>query len=204
MQYTDAIFQVLKQVKQGRTQLPAAFQPVADLILQQWQLQPLFITLEPATSPKGMALLHIYMNSWEECTVLRSAPQQALIADRLRETIPLPALYVGFDAFMPAATAAVMQRIPPAVISDLAKALDPAMWKLDWYNGAVTFFLHTEAERKEREAAGALDRWKDQLFALISDYDTEGLCERPALWATIDSKENFDTNYNSNWYYYYK
>lgn len=42
------------------------------------------------------------------------------------------------------------------------------------------------------------------LFDILKQYDIFKYFERRTFKISLDSKENFDKNYQSNWYYYYK
>lgn len=205
MQPTDPRYIAAKAVKQGKASMPARFQPIADFIFQQWQLKPLYIDLRPATAPNGTSILDVIMMNWEECRFFldNSAHQQLIIA-ALQAIDPQPKVYVNFDAFRSAALSELMERVPGGAISGLAPSLDPGLWKVATFYSSITFFMYTEEQKKQRQGDGSLDRWLAVIAPIIRQYDTEDIFALDGIYAQIDSKENFDTNYSGNWYYYYK
>jgi len=48
------------------------------------------------------------------------------------------------------------------------------------------------------------EAWAKNYFQLLKQYDEFGYFKEDDFFIYLNSKENFDTNYESNWYYYYK
>jgi hypothetical protein len=46
--------------------------------------------------------------------------------------------------------------------------------------------------------------YAEEYARLVEPYDEFGYLKQAGIAVYFDSKENFDTNYESNWYYYYK
>jgi len=60
-------------------------------------------------------------------------------------------------------------------------------------------------EQKEKIKNSAEFRLiEDKYFELLREYDEFSYWKRENFGIGIDSKQNFDDNYESNWYYYYK
>lgn len=66
------------------------------------------------------------------------------------------------------------------------------------------FFLYTDDQVKKYENSEESERWTDKYFDLLSKYDQFGYIKRDFFSIYLDSKENFDTNYESNWFYYFR
>ena len=49
---------------------------------------------------------------------------------------------------------------------------------------------------------GCRDTYADLYFALLQQRDEFGYLRRSRFAVEFDSKENFDSNYASNWFYY--
>ena len=47
------------------------------------------------------------------------------------------------------------------------------------------------------------DIWSEMYLDLLNRYDEFGFFTKENFHIKLDSKENFDNNFNSNWYYYY-
>lgn len=70
--------------------------------------------------------------------------------------------------------------------------------------GEPTFFLYTDEQVKHYENSDMRKEWANRYFDLLAPYDEFGYFTREKFNIFLDSKENFDTNYSGNWYYYYK
>jgi hypothetical protein len=85
-----------------------------------------------------------------------------------------------------------------------AKLNNQDLWEISRLSDTVTFFFYTDAQVKHYEAAGLRDAYAREYARLIEPHDEFGYFRRRGVLAYFDSKENFDSNYESNWYYYYK
>jgi len=85
-----------------------------------------------------------------------------------------------------------------------AKLANPDLWEISRCFDSVTFFFYTDAQVKRYEAEGFREKYSREYSLLIEPYDEFGYLRKRGVSASFDSKENFDTNYQSNWYYYYK
>lgn len=74
----------------------------------------------------------------------------------------------------------------------------------------ISFFLLqrfsfiTDEEVELHKNDGLLDDLKLNYFNVLQKYDEFNYITLDNFSIMIDSKENFDNNYASNWYYYYK
>ena len=78
------------------------------------------------------------------------------------------------------------------------------LWEISTCFSGVTFFLYTDQQVKECEKGDTQKLWADSYFDLLDQYNEFGYFKRDMFNICLDSKENFDNNYQSNWYYYYK
>jgi hypothetical protein len=78
------------------------------------------------------------------------------------------------------------------------------LWEISRLFDTVTFFFYTDAQVRKYEAAGLRDLYAQEYARLLQAYDEFGYFQKRGVSVYFDSKENFDTNYQSNWYYYYK
>ncbi|WP_345949260.1 hypothetical protein ABDD95_20655 [Mucilaginibacter sp. PAMB04274] len=97
------------------------------------------------------------------------------------------------------------QRIPKAYIQQLQDSIGPdCLWKIDNSMGAAIFFTYTNQILEKVTADGTLERWTTRYYNLLKTYDEFDYISQSDLKIILDSKENFDKNYQGNWYYYYK
>ena len=68
-----------------------------------------------------------------------------------------------------------------------------------WRSGVIS-----ASSLKEYEAAGLRSAYDQEYTQLVQPHDEFGYLRKRGVSVSFDSKENFDTNYQSNWYYYYK
>jgi len=87
----------------------------------------------------------------------------------------------------------------------LKKKLDDEnLWEISRAFSGVTFFLYTDEQVNCYEHSIMKELWTNNYFSILKPYDQFGYFKRGDFNIYLDSKENFDTNYASNWYYYYK
>jgi hypothetical protein len=95
------------------------------------------------------------------------------------------------------------ESIQQTKINGLKKQLNnPDIWEISRVFSGVTFFLYTDEQLKKYENSTSL--WADTYFNLLDQFNEFKYYKRDSFSVLLDSKENFDNNYESNWYYYYK
>lgn len=67
----------------------------------------------------------------------------------------------------------------------------------------VVFFLYEDKQVRLYKERGFIDIWSEMYLDLLNRYDEFGFFTKETFHIRLDSKENFDNNFNSNWYYYY-
>lgn len=98
-----------------------------------------------------------------------------------------------------------MQHVPASAIAKLEKELTgPAVWKIMTYFSVVIIFVYKEREVNPLKKSSLKTEWTTRIFDLLKPYDEFDYFEKSQFSIEIDSKENFETNYESNWYYYFK
>ena len=113
-------------------------------------------------------------------------------------------VWVCYSAFEPVARSEANENISKAKVSQLKKELDNKdLWEISKAFSTTTFFLYTDEQMKRYENSEARKIWADKYFDLLEPYNEFGYFKRDKFNINLDSKENFDNNYKSNWYYYY-
>ncbi|MDM8173166.1 MAG: hypothetical protein QHC79_17715 [Pseudosphingobacterium sp.] len=114
-------------------------------------------------------------------------------------------VWVIYSAFEPIAKAEAGNKINSNQIAGLKTKLNNLdLWEISRVDSYVTFFLFTEQQVQQYEHSETRKIWADEYFKLLKPYDEFGYFKRDNFNIFLDSKENFDKNYQSNWYYYYK
>jgi len=62
----------------------------------------------------------------------------------------------------------------------------------------------TDEQAKTLEAKGLKEIYARMYFEILKPHDEFGYLAEGKFTVSFDSKQNFDDNFESNWYYYYK
>ena len=116
-----------------------------------------------------------------------------------------PRLFVIYSAFEQVALHEVYSMVTNQHRSLLVEDIDnPELWHIDSFFSSVTFFFYDEAQKKRYSSSDEIARYSQRYFELLKAHDEFGYLSEDNFRVAIDSKENFEKNYNGNWYYYYK
>ena len=114
-------------------------------------------------------------------------------------------ILIVFNAFEPIARIEVNESVPESKIKAFKNELENKdIWEISRAFSGTTIFLYTDEQVKKYENSEEHKKWTDKYFELLSQYDEFGYFKKGFFSVYLDSKENFDDNYESNWYYYYK
>jgi hypothetical protein len=114
-------------------------------------------------------------------------------------------IWVYYSAFEPIARDEANEGIPQNKLIQLKSELNcKELWEISRCFSGTTFFLYTDEQVKQYENSETRKIWADKYFDLLEPYNEFGYFKRDKFNVNLDSKENFDNNYQSNWYYYYK
>ena len=114
-------------------------------------------------------------------------------------------ILIVFNAFEPVALIEANENVPQETVSELKKELNcHDLWEISRAFAGTTFFVYTDKQVKHYENSQTRKVWADKYFDLLEPYNEFGYFKRDKFNIYLDSKENFDNNYESNWYYYYK
>ncbi len=114
-------------------------------------------------------------------------------------------IWVIFSAFEPVAKAEANQSVPQETVQELKRLIDNKdIWDISNNSARTTFFLYTEQQVEKYNNNGVKDEWSEKYFNVLTHYDEFGYFKKGLYSIDLDSKENFDKNYQSNWFYYYR
>lgn len=225
----DKSFIETRQIKLGNANMDERFVPLADWIEATYQVKPLNIIFDVVEDGK-LPRLEICFEYKEDTQTFYTTyynfdknKQKAIIkkfnelvsgnADSYLNTVkrwldlPYPAdnLFVIYSAFAPIAMSAAHDSITNEELAQLKQKLnDPNLWHISRSFGVAAFFLYTDKQLKQYKESALRKEWTDSYFDLVKKYDEFDYIKRVQFEIYLDSKENFDNNYQSNWYYYYK
>jgi hypothetical protein len=114
-------------------------------------------------------------------------------------------IWVIYGAFEPVAKLESTYKISAERIKEFKSSFNNNdIWEISLGFTIATFFLYTDEKVKEYDLPEMKKQWADKYFDLVKEYDEFNYFKRETTQIYLDSKENFDNNYQSNWYYYYK
>jgi hypothetical protein len=77
-------------------------------------------------------------------------------------------------------------------------------WCIQRLAGPPIVFVHTDEQAAAVRASRLPTQWADTYYDIAKRHDEFGYLTRAEIAIMVDSKQNFQTNYSSNWYYYFK
>lgn len=115
-------------------------------------------------------------------------------------------IFVAFSDFEPVAIQDVHRSVSQADLAsfEASLGLGDDFWCTQSSFGPPIVFVYTEEQAKALNSSDIPKRWADTYLALAKKHDEFDYLARDRFFIAVDSKENFDSNYSSNWYYYFK
>jgi len=228
----DKAYQETKEILLGNKPIHPDFVPIADFISRQFGVTPINIIYHKQGDSKRPSL--IVCVEYEAQAALFHDASNPPFLDKIKERLIIDYLKglwahsihskvkgiwsgsgahqyvvrdiaIFFSAFESVAKMETNQRIPIADISRLKETIHHSdLWEISRIGSHVTFFLQTDQQVKELENSKEKKYWADLYFDLLVPYNEFDYFKRENFDILLDSKENFDQNYQSNWYYYFK
>ena len=215
---SDSDYINTKFVKKGSEQIDGVFQELANWITQQFDTKVLNIYYDKIDTDKNRPRLNIIFEYDEERAKFNDSfgsfdsNKQNIIANKFREilTTKFPTkkyetdrLLVIFSAFEPIAKEEAINNIPDKEIEKFRRKLGMKdLWEINRQYGIVTFFFYTDKQMEEYTNSGTSEFLKQKFFDLLKKHDEFDYFKKNTNFIEFDSKENFDNNYKSNWFYY--
>jgi len=114
-------------------------------------------------------------------------------------------VFVIYGAFEPVAKLEATYKITQKQTEEFIKSFgNKDIWTISIGFSIPTFFMYTDEKVKEYDKPEIKSAWADKYYDFVKPFDEFNYFKRTDIQVYIDSKENFDKNYESNWYYYYK
>jgi hypothetical protein len=212
----DGDYQQTKRLKKNGTPLESPFRELAAWVGANYGVHVLNVvydTIEPGSRPR----LTVVLETQEDAQKFRVPPGnfnendqmrvkerfEAILTEQRDLRFNVARLFVIFVAFEPVARIEAHWRVTKEEISRLkARLANQDLWEIRGSFDQVTFFFYTRAQVEQSEAAGLKEIYSQEYSCLVRPYDEFGYLQKRGISVLFDSKENFDTNYKSNWFYY--
>jgi hypothetical protein len=216
---SDEDYQQTKRLKRTGAPLESPFKETADWIAAEYGVRVLNV-LYDIVAPNDIPRLSVILEMQEEALKFQhgefggfNKEDQKRVQERFESILnrqgdrryTAEGLFVVFASFERVARIEANESVTGDDLKQLkAKLGNPDLWEISRLFDSVTFFFYTDAQAKLHEAAGLRDAYAREYARLVLPHDEFGYIRRRAVPAYFDSKGNFDTNYEGNWYYYYK
>lgn len=215
----DEDYKHTKRIKRGEITIESPLRELADWISTKYLVQVLNIYCDTINREK-LPRLNVVTESEQDAGKFREGPFGNYREDRQMEVgdqyfklmsqhnehrLTDKRLLVIFTAFEPIARIEANQQVSSRQISQFKKKLaNPELWEIRNFFDSITFFFYTDDQANASELIGLRELYSAEYARLVEPYDEFGYLKKRAVPAYFDSKQNFDTNYESSWYYYYK
>ncbi len=94
--------------------------------------------------------------------------------------------------------------IPEKRIEEIYKELKlPEVWTISRCFECATLFVYKDEQKDYIKKSVKFEQIENKYFHLLNEYDEFNYWKREKFEIGIDSKQNFDDNYESNWIHYY-
>jgi len=226
---SDKDYKETKQIMLGRKSLKPEFKPLAQWIDRTYGVKTINIyydTIDKGTRPR---LEICFEHPREKAIfkgpngINFDSEKQKEIANKFRETLKEKGfiqengffrlfkksstpkyrtknIWVIYGDFESIARIEANESVPEDKVKELKKKIhNPDLWEISRAFSSTTFFLHTDEQVKIYENSKTHNEWTDKYFELLNRYDEFGYFKREYFSINLDSKENFDNNYESNW-----
>jgi hypothetical protein len=136
---------------------------------------------------------------------LLKMPTDGVLGKVLKRKPIVNDIFVSFSAFEPIAREEVIGLIPENRIEAIHKEMKlPEIWTISRCFESVTLFVYEDYQKDNFNNSVEFKLIEDKYFELLKEYDEFNYWRREIFSIGIDSKHNFDKNFESNWSYYYK
>ena len=213
---SDREYKATKRIRQGKKTLAPPFDELAAWISAKWSVSVLNVIYDRANSLHAPRIQVILEYEADKKKFYRGMnfdrTKQKAVASRFLEIIgrcetddfAVDGLFVVFSAFAPIAKQEADSHIPDAEVAALKKLIgDRSLWEISRCFGHVTFFFYTDSQVRAAAAKGLKETYSRMYFELLKPHDEFGYLRPQDFAVSFDSKQNFDENYESSWFYYY-
>ncbi len=215
---TDEDYQQTKRIKKTGAPLLPPFKELADWVSMTYGVHVLNLFYDKI-KPDDRPRLNVILETQEDALKFRDGPvgnfhtnDQKQVLEQFKVILlqkndtrfTVERMFVIFTAFEPVARVEANHSVTKTEINQLkVKLTNQDLWEISICFDRVTFFFYTDAQVQKYEADGLKNLYGEEYSSIVQRYDEFGYLQKCGVSVHFDSKQNFDTNYKSNWYYYY-
>jgi hypothetical protein len=229
---SDRSYRSAKAVRQGRARIDPALDEFVARFREAYGVPPLWLGLDLFHGQPGQAptpRLEVVLERTAEADRFGIGPytldprKQREVARMLAGSVGagmLPGLFglpigawnlpyadvthVVFADFEGAAKSEAHARVTEDELEtfEAALGLGETLWCLRRFWGPPIVFVHTQSQAAALADSPARQHWAETYFAMVRRHDEFGYLKLEDIAIPVDSKENFEENYDGSWAYY--
>ena len=212
---SDIEYKLTKEIKKGLSKLESPFDLLADWINEKFNVRPLNIIYDLLPHDNRPRLQVIFDNQSDSVLF---AGKNGLFPDRLKESqildrfktiiadspgYKIDNIFIVFSSFEDVAKQEVNSMVSSSEISLIKEKIDFEIWEIykEFYSVVFFFFTNQQLDKYSNDGV-TKNKLKDLYFDTLKKHDEFDYLNKKDFEIQLDSKENFDNNYQSNWFYY--
>ncbi|WP_299261419.1 hypothetical protein [uncultured Aquimarina sp.] len=218
----DIEYKKTKLIKQGKSRIDEKFENLAKWISEKYNVNVLDIqekfneddngiriavNVETLKEEQKFKMSEHWLSGVPDIRQKEIAEKYTQIRNSLKVIKRIPKIddiFVVCFAFEPLAKEEVNLLIPEKRIENIYKELElPEIWKISRCFENATLFVYKDKQKNKIKNSTKFKLIEDKYFDLLKEYDEFNYWKRENIEIKIDSKQNFDDNYESNWIHYY-
>jgi len=214
---SDKEYRNAKKIKKGERSISSPYCDLAEWIQAKYSVKVLNISyckvklinrprlsidLETEEDRQVFERTRFCVDSKKSAAVLKKFKE---ITDKANLDFSFSNIFVIFSAFEPVARTEANEKVPEEYENMLIQDFpDENIWCIQKLFSSLVVFYYSEVEKHCAVNKGMIDLYQDAYSKIIEPYDEFGYLSRNPIIPELDSKENFDKNYHSSWFYYWR
>ncbi|CAM1369374.1 hypothetical protein [Tenacibaculum xiamenense] len=219
---SDIKYKETKLIKQGKSKIAKKFKSLSNWISDTYNVRVLNI-LENFNESANRLQIEIHVETIKEELKLTMSEEyyfndistkkrkeivgkyiQLNSSDNFSSSQKIDNIFTYCFAFERIAKHEVTWLIPESKIEKIYKELEILeIWKILSYVEYIVLFVYKDYQIDEIKNSMEFKLIEEKYFELIREYDEFNYWKRDDIKIRVDSKENFDDNYNSSWRFYF-
>jgi hypothetical protein len=214
---SDKEYLTAKQIKKGEKSIPHPYSELADWIRSKYSVNVLNVSyckIEPDNRPRLSIDLETEGDRqvFERSQFCVDSKKSSAVISKFKEIaedacldLSFQNIFAIFSAFEPIARIEANENVPETIANKLIKQFrNENIWCIQKMFSALIIFYYSENEKDHADKTGMTAQYLNAYAEIIEPYDEFGYLSKNPLIPEIDSKENFDRNYNGSWFYYWR
>jgi len=214
---SDKEYRRAKQIKKGEKSITPPYSELADWIRSKYSVKVLNVSyckIEPDNRPRLSIDLETERDRqvFERSRFCVDSKKSSAVISKFKEIaenacldLSFQNIFAIFSAFEPIARIEANEKVPEKLVNTLIKQFrNENIWCIQKMFSALVIFYYSENEKDHAVKTGMTDQYQNAYAEIIEPYDEFGYMGNNPIIPEIDSKENFDKNYESSWFYYWR